>query len=187
MIWSSLFTASFPVEGASEDELRTLVAALSKPLSEEEISAVNALQSNAFLASDPLHRHCAAADARDWRIPTNPLPPAYLDILRWSNGGSFWSGDRRFDPFFSASEIRPYLVGYQMPQFMPDAIPFAFDGGGNFYLFDMRRPSIGGEYPILFVGSGNLGYNDAVLVATSFVEACRGSSDPSQVYLHKRA
>jgi len=65
---------------------------------------------------------------------------------------------------------------------MPDSLPFAFDGYGDFYLFDMRRDPVEGEYPILFILSGNLGYEDAIIVATSFVEACNGTTNPSDLY-----
>ena len=35
----------------------------------------------------------------------------------------------------------------------------------------MRKGPVEGEYPVLYVGAGNLGYEDAVMVASSFVEA----------------
>jgi hypothetical protein len=39
------------------------------------------------------------------------------------------------------------------------------------------------EYPILFTAAGNLGYDDAVLVADSFLEACKGTTDPGDAYM----
>jgi len=178
--WNRLFTKRYPAKGATEAELRSLVSSLFSPLTGEEVAAITASQSNPFPASDPLHDTYKPFDPRDWRLPTTPLPASYLDFLRWSNGGSFFSAGRRFDPFFAASELRSHLLGYHVPQYMPGAVPFAFDGGGRFYLFDMRREPTAGEYPILFVGSGNLRYTDAILVATSFVDACSGTSDPSE-------
>jgi hypothetical protein len=69
---------------------------------------------------------------------------------------------------------------------MPGSLPFAFDGKGCFYLFDMRSGSVEGEYPVLFTGSGNLGYDDAVRVAESFVETCNGTTDPADLYLKSK-
>jgi hypothetical protein len=60
---------------------------------------------------------------------------------------------------------------------MPGALPFAFNGGGTFYLFDMRRPARKGEYPIVCTHSGNLGWepDEHVRIAASFEAACRGA------------
>jgi hypothetical protein len=178
--WSKLFTRRYPVKGATEPELRSLVSSLATPLTEEEAEAINASQSNPFPSSDPSHLIYKPFDPRKWLFPTTSLPDSYLDFLGWSNGGSFFTGDRCFDPLIACNEVRNHLLGYHVPQYMPGAIPFAFDGGGRFYLFDMRREPIAGEYPILFVGSGNLCYADAVHVAASFIDACKGTSDPSE-------
>jgi hypothetical protein len=180
--WKEVFSQRFPAKGATRDELQALVSTICKPFSEEECRSINAAQSNPFPETDPLHATYKSFDPRKWRPPSKPLPPSYMDFLEWSNGGSFVSGERRFDPFFSTPELRDYLVGYNVPEYMPDSLPFAFDGYGDFYLFDMRREPIEGEYPILFTLSGNLGYEDAILVASSFVEACKGTTNPNDLY-----
>jgi hypothetical protein len=115
-------------------------------------------------------------------LPDGPLPPSYLSLLRWSDGGSFVNGDHRFDPFLPCSRLREYLLGYHVPQYMPGALPFALDGGGGFYLFDMRAGPVRGEYPLLYAGASNLRYDDAVAVASSLIEACRGTTDPADKY-----
>lgn len=181
--WNQVFSTCYPVAGASEDELESLAQSLATPLTEDEIARINDSQSNPFRASHPLHCFYKPIDARLWRLPVRPLPPCYLAFLHWSNGGSFFTANRRFDPFFAASEVRHYLLGYHLPHYMPGAVPFAFDGGGQFYLFDMREQPVAGEYPILFVRSGNLSYNDSVHVATSFIDACRGADDPTDRYM----
>jgi hypothetical protein len=61
------------------------------------------------------------------------------------------------------------------PEWMQGAIPFALDGGGVFYVFDMREKAKNGEYPILISEAGNLGYHDAKLIANSFLEVCQGT------------
>lgn len=132
---------------------------------------------NPFPKKHPLHASYKPFDPRKWQIPAKPLPASFLDFLKWSNGGAFINGDQKFDPIFSTKTLRDYLVSYAVPQYMPEALPFAFDGGGNFYLFDMRSDSASGEHPVLFTATGNLGYDDAVLVADSFLETCKGTTD----------
>ena len=89
------------------------------------------------------------------------------------------NGDREFG-MFDPKSIREYLLSYQLPEYMPGAVPFALDGGGGFYLFDMRAFPIDGEFPIVFAHSGSLGWDedDHVVVASTFNEACRGSTHP---------
>jgi hypothetical protein len=183
VVWEKVFSQSFPEKGATEAELKRFMAAISKPLSPREVQAVNASQSNPFPKTDPLHAVYRPFDPRKWQLPSRPLPPTYLDFLRWSNGGTFVNGKRTFNPIFPTSTVRDYLVGYNVPQYMPGALPFALDGGGCFYLFDMRRDPVEGEYPVLYVGAGNLGYDDAVRVARSFVNTCKGKTDPGDRYM----
>jgi len=180
--WDDLFSQCFPANGATADDLTALSVNLRAPLSEEEVRAVNTSQMNPFSEMDLLHATYKPFDPRKWLLPSKPLPSSYADFLKWSNGGSFVSGERRFDPFFSTSELRAYLVGYNVPQYMPEALPFAFDGCGNFYLFDMRSDPVEGEYPILFTLAGNLGYEDALLIATSFLDVCKGTTNLADDY-----
>jgi hypothetical protein len=74
------------------------------------------------------------------------------------------NGDRTFSPMFTTLTVRDYLLSYMVPEYMPGSLHFAFDGGGCFFLFDMRGEPVEDEYPILFVSAGNLGYEDAVLL-----------------------
>jgi SMI1 / KNR4 family (SUKH-1) len=181
--WPAVFVEAHPRPRASEEDLAVALADLKRPLSEEEAAAVARSQSNPFPRDDPLHAAWRPFDARRWRVPKGPLPPSYLSFLRWADGGSFANGGRRFDPFFPCSRLREYLLAYHVPQYMPGTLPFAFDGGGCFYLFDMRGKSVRGEFPVLYVGAGNLNFADAVTVASSFLEACRGTTDPADRYM----
>ena len=72
------------------------------------------------------------------------------------------------------------LLAYHLPQYMPEAFPFAFNGGGTFYLFDMRRAAKRGEYPVVVSHSGDLGWegDECIQIAESFEAACR---DPVNV------
>jgi hypothetical protein len=183
MARQSVFKRRYPVPGATQAELSELIASLQRPLSEVEIATLNASQRNPFPKTDPMHGTYKPFDTRKWLLPGKPLPESHVRFLSWSNGGAFFNRDRAFDPFFATHEIRSYLLSYHIPQYMPGAVPFAFDGAGAFYLFDMRADPVGGEYPIRYVGSGNLNYEDSVLVASSFVEACRGTSNPADDYI----
>jgi len=181
--WAKLFSKRFPAKGATKAELSALVASISQPLSEAEVRAINVSQRNPFQKKHPLHATWKPFDPLKWQIPARPLPASFLDFLKWSNGGAFISGKRTFDPIFSTKTLRDYLVAYNVPQYMPGALPFGFDGGGTFYLFDMRADPVGGEYPVLFTAAGNLGYDDAALVADSFPEACQGTTDARDLYM----
>ncbi len=66
-------------------------------------------------------------------------------------------------------------------EYLREAVPFAFDGGGGFYLFDMRREPVEGEYAIVYSHAGSLGWDDddCTFVAESFPAACRGTAHPA--------
>jgi hypothetical protein len=174
--WNKIFGGEVPGSGASDAELQAFEESLGKPPSDEEVQAVNDAQDN---PADPGSHHAShkASDPRKWRLPAKPLPPAYLSFLKWSNGGSFYNDARGFN-FLSTSTLREFALNYRFPEHMPGSLPFAFDGGDNFYLFDMRQGPVEGEYPILFVRGEGPSYADAVHVANSFVEACEGKTDP---------
>ena len=178
--WAHVFDEAYPCPGASEAALAQLVANVGQPLSPDEIAAINAQQRNPFPVNDPLYASYRPFDPSAWIIPNRPLPPAYLAFLRWSDGGEFRTGERWLG-FFPATEVRELLLAYCVPQYMPGVLPFALDGGGIFYVFDMRQPPTGGEYPVLITAAGNLGYDDARLLATSFLEACRDTTEPGRL------
>src|SRR5262245_7423107 len=149
-------------------------------MSATEIHEVNTAQRNPFPASDRLHAAWRPFDAAVWVIPSLPLPAAYLSLLRWSDGGEFGTGERWFQFFPALGErhgVRAMMLAYQLPQYMPGAVPVAFNGGGTFYLLDMRRPAVGGEYPVVCAHAGYLAWEPRAfcVVADSFVAACRGT------------
>jgi hypothetical protein len=178
MEWSSVFDEAYPLPGASDAVIAQFVAEVARPLSAAEIQEVNAAQTNPFSTSDPLHSAWRPFDTAAWVIPDRPLPPAYLSLLRWSDGGEFRNGERWFQ-FFPTLDpqhgVRAMLVAYHLPEYMPGAMPIAFDGGGTFYLLDMRRPAIEGEYPVVCAHAGYLAWEPEACeaIADSFVAACR--------------
>jgi hypothetical protein len=178
--WASLFDETRPDPGASDAEIDRFVAAIGQPLSPTEVAEVNRTQQNPFPESDPLHAAYRPFDPSSWRMPNQPLPADYLSFLRWSNGGWCRTGEREFG-FFPTSDptsgVRAMTLAYHVPQYMPGALPFAFNGGGVFYLFDMREAARAGDYPVVCASAGALGWDECWFVADSFLLACRGTSN----------
>ena len=94
------------------------------------------------------------------------LPQSYLELLMISDGGGIEIGEREIG-YFDKQSIRDYLIDYQFPVYLPGSLPFGLNGGGVFYIFDMRKPATAGEFPILAAESGNLCYDDAPMIAES--------------------
>ncbi len=172
--WSDIFDEIYREPGVWEDELAEIMARIRRPLSPEEIAAVNVTQWNPFPADDPWHAAYRRFDPAAWTIPDGLLPPSYLSFLQWSNGGDFRTGERWFH-FFPTRELRELFLGYHVPQYLPGALSFASDGGNVLYFFDMRQPTVAGEYPVLAALKGKLGYADSKVIAASFPEACAGT------------
>jgi hypothetical protein len=184
--WSSVFDEAYPVAGVSTADLERLVATVGQQLTPAEIKAINSGQRNPFPKGDPLYAAWRPFDSSLWVVPSRPLPPSYLAFLEWSNGGEFRTGERWFQ-FFPVLDpgqgMRATLLAYHLPQYMPGALPFAFNGGGTFYLFDMRPAAKRGEYPVVGSHSGNLGWepDECVQIAESFEAACRGSESVDEL------
>ncbi len=180
MDWAPVFDEAFPRPAAPDAVIARFIATIARPMSGAEIRRANAGQQNPFPASDPLHTAWRPIDVSAWVIPDRPLPASYLSFLRWANGGEFRTGERWFQ-FFPARGaghgVRAMMLAYQIPQYMPGAVPVALNGGGTFYLLDLRRPPVEGEYPVVGARAGSLSWEPAacVAVADSFVAACRGT------------
>jgi hypothetical protein len=178
--WSSTFDEAYPVAGASPADLQRFMATVGQPVTPAEVKGINRGQRNPFPKGDPLHASWRPFDPSLWVVPARPLPPSYLAFLAWSNGGEFRTGKQWFQ-FFPVLDpgqgVRAVLLAYRLPQYMPEALPFAFNRAGTFYLFDMRRAAKRGEYPVVASHSGNLGWepDECIQVAKSFKAACRGS------------
>ena len=96
MDWATVFDVAHPRSGAADAVIGRFVAEVARPMSAAEIREVNAGQRNPFPKFDPLHGAWRPFDAAAWDIPSRPLPPAYLSLLRWSDGGEFAAGERQF-------------------------------------------------------------------------------------------
>lgn len=183
--WTNIFEECYPEPGAEAHELSELVQGFGASLSAEELGEINSRLSNPFPPSDPLHASYSPFDPCRWKLPAGSLPADYLDFLSWSNGGEFRTGERWFQ-FFPATDpmhgVRAMLLAYHIPQYMPLALPFAMDGGGGIYLFDMRDPAA--EPPIVWAHAGSIGWepNNHVQLATSFLAACTGKTSPDAAW-----
>ena len=180
MDWASVFDEAYPQPGATDAVIEQFIAEVARPMSAAEIREVNEGQRNPFPASHPLHSAWRPFDASTWVIPSRSLPRSYLSLLRWADGGEFRTGERwfQFVPALGAQHgVRAMMRAYRFPQYMPGAVPIAFNGGGTFYLLDMRRPALEGEYPVVCAHSGYLAWESEAcfVVADSFVAACRGT------------
>ena len=69
------------------------------------------------------------------------LPNSYIDLLAISHGGAIAVGDREIS-YFEKDSMRNYMIDYQFPVYMPSALPFGLNGGGIFYVFDMRESAV---------------------------------------------
>ncbi len=180
--WSAVFDEAYPEAGASADTLAQFATSFGSPLSKFEAKTIKAGQQNPFPTHDPLHATYRSFDPALWNLPNGPLPKAYLDFLKWSNGGEFRTG-RRWFQFFPVMDpshgVRAMLLAYHLPQYMPGALPIASNGGGTFYLFDMRQSPPYGEYSVVGAHSGSLGWqaDKCIQVADSFLTACRDPRD----------
>ncbi|MAX35765.1 MAG: SMI1/KNR4 family protein [Gimesia sp.] len=172
MDWENVFQYVAKDIPATVDDITYLQKSVLAPLTKSEIVEINSQQQNPFSVSDPLHEKYQTIDPSKWDIPMRQFPDAFVAFLEWSNGGNFLRGEREFNMFCTKS-IRGYLLAYQIPAYMPGAVPFAFDGGREFYLFDMREEMNDGEYPILMAHSESLGWDqdDAIRIADTFIEA----------------
>ncbi|QEG40172.1 SMI1/KNR4 family protein [Roseimaritima ulvae] len=141
----------------------------------EQVSAINAMLQAPLSSSEltdlaKLHAKVpGGTPANEWQIAVRNLPDSYVDLLRVSHGGCLTHGEREI-AFFEDRSLREYLLHYEFPVYMPGSLPFGLNGGGVFYIFDMREPARNGEFPILVAHSSCLGYDDATLIAKDIHE-----------------
>jgi hypothetical protein len=102
-----------------------------------------------------------------------PLPEPYRQFLLASNGGWGRSGEREFG-FFGTEEMASYWHDYEFGEYMPRALPFALNGGGTFYVFDVRNAPLASESAVFTCDSGANTWATATLLADSFQAACQG-------------
>ncbi len=112
-------------------------------------------------------------------FPFTTLDTSYKNFLLESNGGEFLRGEREYQ-MFSVNEICDFYEIYLFETYMPYALPFAMDGYGNFFLFDMR----GQTSFIYMVAAGNMCWEseDCFQIAENFM-ALLEQTKPLYCYL----
>lgn len=171
-MWSSTFEQEFSrLPGATSDEISSFVQTWNGQLTEQEMQEIRDRQRNPFPKTSPFYSQYKPLEPSPWLFPQRDFPQSYLDFLSFANGGEFQNGERYFQ-FFGTVGLREMNLAYEFAEYMPGSVSFAMDGSGNHYIFDMRKPQVKGEYPILYAHSGNLDYDECRLVAGSFNELC---------------
>ncbi len=165
--WDNVFEESHRRPGATERQIDRFVKTVGQPLTQRELQWLDGLQT----------------EPEKWKAPSRPLPKSYLSFLRWSNGGWFRNGDRLIG-FFPAlgpvHGVRTMMLAYGVPYRAPGILPFAFNDGFIFYAFDMRRPAVRGEYPIVAKECGP-SLPIACRLERSFLLACRSGRSIEQI------
>ncbi|MEN9362397.1 MAG: hypothetical protein RL095_3932 [Verrucomicrobiota bacterium] len=173
-IFEEIFKDQAHGYGASEDEILNFITSLKQSLSLQEREEISE-----FWKKHPEIQCDLNIDT--WRFPNQSLSHQFLNFLRWSNSGCcLVNGEREFG-FFSTHDTRDMMISYEFPKYLPEALPFALNGGGWFYAFDMRKEPKNGEYPIIFIESGNLSFDDAFYLADSFIDALMDSRNPEHL------
>lgn len=104
---------------------------------------------------------------RGQNFPSQVVPEDYKTLISESNGGIFLYGEREYQ-FLALEEVIEYYDLYHFSEFMPFAYPFAMDGCGNFYIFNMRYD----DASVYAVCAGDMGWeeDECYFVANSFKE-----------------
>ncbi|MEU4570156.1 hypothetical protein [Micromonospora sp. NPDC023956] len=107
------------------------------------------------------------------------LPPLLAEML---GAGVLWcsrtAGDRYAEFGWCGAEMAEAFRGYELAEYMPAAVPLAFDGGGGLYLLDARAGHNNGRQPVVWSHSGSLGWHpeDHRPVAPDFESLVRDES-----------
>jgi len=172
-VFDQIFPGQWRSSGADAQEIGRFMADLRRPLSATEVDEIRMQRRSDVAAPDP----------STWRLPQRPLPETYLQFLAWSNDGRCFVNGQRELGFFTTRNLRQMMLEYEFPCFMPEALPFAMNGGGWFYLFDMRQEPSSGEYPVLFAESGVLSFEKAHVLGASLIGVLRDGTDPEAAAL----
>jgi hypothetical protein len=99
-----------------------------------------------------------------------PLPEDYVAFQRRYGGGEIRYEGLWLIFITPAVEVAQWHEGYGFANYMPEALLFGNDGGGEGLVFDMRAHHPDSQYPILAVNYVTVGWNETIHVAGSFRE-----------------
>ncbi|WP_372367711.1 SMI1/KNR4 family protein [Candidatus Uabimicrobium sp. HlEnr_7] len=103
------------------------------------------------------------------------FPKGLKEILKQNNDVTYYTSQKEIQ-FLSTKEIKEYYDCYLFAQYMPEAIPFAMDGFGNFIMLKKHEGT-----KIYGANSGNLGWEDSVIFGNSFEDFLEDSTPPYEV------
>ena len=136
-----------------------------QPTLEAELEALQAKFSSEELGRMASYAGIPAASTLE--NPASVVLPAILrDFLAWAKGRDFINDKRQWSPVFTPRQIREYMVEYGLPLAHPSKIPIAMDGGGCFYMVDLKSDSL----PMYLVDPGDP-QNSCGLLADSLIAA----------------
>lgn len=89
------------------------------------------------------------------------LPALLFEMLE---AGVIWcsrtTGNRSAEFGWIGVDMAEIYQSYELAEYMPKAIPVAFDGGGGLYLLDAREGRNDGHQPVVWSHSGSLGWDE---------------------------
>ncbi len=178
MNWEQLFDSIHyeALAGATEGQLKLFKTTWNADLTKSEIDKLIISEKKLFTSEEHKNftQHPKSYD--QWKFPDRELPKSYLSFLQFCHTGiTTVKGDREIQ-FFSTKEIRQYNLIYGLPEELPGALSIAMDGCGNQLFFDMREKTIDDEYKIYACSSSDLDWDEAKIIADSFVDFCLGET-----------
>ena len=102
------------------------------------------------------------------QFPICELSHTYIELLNESNGGDFTIGNREYQ-LLSAEEALQAYQSYNFSIYMPFAFPFAMDGCGNFYIFNLREK----DDCIYAVSASDLEWEASCMIAENLIQCFR--------------
>ncbi|WP_333779685.1 SMI1/KNR4 family protein [Saccharopolyspora indica] len=88
------------------------------------------------------------------------LPPGLAELL--SSGVQACIRETEDDHVefgWLGADSAAYYDDYQFAAYMPGAVPIALDGGGGFYVLDVRGGRNDGDHPVVWSHAGSLGWD----------------------------
>ena len=110
-------------------------------------------------------------------FPFCELPDTYIELLKESNGGDFTTGNREYQ-LFSAEETLQAYQSYNFSVYMPFSFPFAMDGCGNFYIFNLREK----DDCVYAVSAGDLEWEECYKIADYLVQCFRQKESLDDIF-----
>jgi hypothetical protein len=99
------------------------------------------------------------------------LPDDYVDFIQQFNGAGIMYRDAWYTRVWRIQDIPTWSGAYGFTNAsMPGAVPFADDGGGEAFVFDVRPSRPEGAYPVFAVGYVAIGWGEVLPGADNFTQ-----------------